>query len=435
MSAKKSEAKAAKELTPGTGDEDKFPVDTETLAENLEDFGVKAAKRVAQYLAQGDLEDARWLDQGLSDMSVDLNIKKPFMKYWLNKKGKAIPEDIDRKLTPLQQKKDEEAKEKQEAAKAKYSVDMATGMIKPATTTDANPMTWDEAEKLSQNVKRELKQGEGVKKVTYTYDAETSAVRMAKEGEQGGTLEQAKELKRMAEGDKKAGAGDKFFLDSEGRWQLNPGATVSVLERMALEAMHKSEQTGGAIGPMEAITQASETLKILRDAMGGGGGVPDWMTDPVKFKQAMDTFNPRSPGDSELTKRFDVLNQKLEDMKEAQHRAQIEGQQTQITNLTALVQGLEGKIVEVGKGITGRTELDIIHDIAKEGISVAKTELPGLRSDLKEALRGGLPTSLKSPEQRETRKQEIQQALDKDKKLEELGKKLFFGEGQETGQK
>jgi len=76
----------------------------------------------------------------------------------------------------------------------------------------------------------------------------------------------------------------------------------------------------------------------------------------------------------------------------------------------------------------GRTEMDILHDIAEKGIDLAKTELPGLRRDIKEMVGGiSLPSS-KTSEQREDRKKQFKQALDTDREIEELGRRVFFTE-------
>jgi len=80
--------------------------------------------------------------------------------------------------------------------------------------------------------------------------------------------------------------------------------------------------------------------------------------------------------------------------------------------------------------VTGRTEMDIIHEVASEGISAIKTEAAGMRGLIKDALAGGMLPPQKTPEQRETRKEGYRKALRRDQEIEELGRRLFFGEGQ-----
>ncbi|HUU65028.1 MAG TPA: hypothetical protein VMW37_02880 [Dehalococcoidales bacterium] len=72
----------------------------------------------------------------------------------------------------------------------------------------------------------EKKTKEGEVEVRYIYDTEVKQVRMAKEGERGGTLAQAKELKEMAEEGEGAGKESPFVQDGEGDWMLNPQTRV-----------------------------------------------------------------------------------------------------------------------------------------------------------------------------------------------------------------
>ncbi len=48
-------------------------------------------------------------------MNVAIKVKKPFLKFWLNKKGKVIPDDVARGLNPDREKKERQQQEKEEA--------------------------------------------------------------------------------------------------------------------------------------------------------------------------------------------------------------------------------------------------------------------------------------------------------------------------------
>ncbi|GAI78677.1 unnamed protein product, partial [marine sediment metagenome] len=110
----------------------------------------------------------------------------------------------------------------------------------------------------------------------------------AKEGERGGTLAQAKELKAMAEESERIGAESPFMQDGEGHWVLNPKARVSGVELMAVQFMQQAQAKGEPTDPIEAMTRAAETWKILREGLGGGASTqPSWMTDPVAFVEAI----------------------------------------------------------------------------------------------------------------------------------------------------
>jgi len=277
--------------------------------------------------------------------------------------------------------------------------------------------------------KTEVEKKEGAE-VRYVYDTDAHQVRMAKEGERGGTLAQAKELKEMAEEDKKAGAESPFMQDGEGHWVLNPKARVTGVELMAVQFMQKSQEKGEPIDPITAMTQAAETWKTLREGLGvGASTLPAWMTDPVAFGEAVRSITGGKGEDSTLKDALTEMRKSLDDMKDERWREQFAGQQRQIQDITGVLSKTLETISDLQKGRTGRTEMDILHEIAEKGIDLAKTELPGLRRDIKEAVGSiSLPQG-KSTEQREDRKKKYKQAIDKDKDIEEIGRRLFFTEG------
>jgi hypothetical protein len=211
---------------------------------------------------------------------------------------------------------------------------------------------------------------------------------MAKEGEQGGTLEQAKELKNMAEEGKKGEPPD----------------------------------------PLEAMAQSAERVEALRKVFGGGSTLPAWMTDPVTFANAMKTVMGVSGEDSAVKAAITAMQKTIEEMKEDRWQAQFDAQQKQLQDLTGVLNKTLEAIGDMKKERVGRTEMDIIHEIADKGIELAKTELPGLRRDIKEAISSIAPPPGKTFEQREDRKKKFKQAIDTDQEIEELGRRVFFQE-------
>ena len=428
------------ELEPGPKQgeegEDQFPTDTAVLRADLQAFGVRAPARVASYLAQGNLEDAYWLDRGLADMNVDVNVRKPFIKYWVNKKGSAIPKELERKLSPEVTIEEERAREKLEMAKSKYSVDEESGAIKVATTSE-KALTWDEARELSKSIKKEIAERGGKKAVTYVYDTETGQVRMAKEGEMGGTLEQAKELKRMAEESRKGTeeVESPFIMDEQGNWMLNPKARVTGVELMALEAIRRSQEKGEPVDPLEALSQAAERMRVYQEALGGAGRqLPEWMTDPTKFIETVHTISGEGKADEGLRSEIAELRTTLKEMQEQRHREELASLQVQIRQQAEAHQQqmdtLMDRVEEMSKPVTGRSEMDIIHEVATGVLD----EIKGARGDVKSfVLSQGLPQP-KTPEQRELRKQRYRAALAADEEFEQLGKRLFFGEGTQSPQ-
>ncbi len=284
-------------------------------------------------------------------------------------------------------------------------------------------MTTDQ---LSDSEKK-TKEGEG--EVRYIYDLEAHNVRMAKEGERGGTLSQAKELKKMAEEDEAGGKESPFAQDAEGNWMLNPKARVGGVELMAFQSLKQAQEKGEPFDPITAMTKASEQMRILREGFGGGASaLPAWMTDPAAFITTVKSMAGGTEGDSASKAALAAMQKTIEEMKEDRWRVQFEAQQKQIQDVTGVLNRTLEAIADMKKERVGRTEMDILDKIATEGIGLAKTELPGLRRDIKEAISSIAPPLGKTSEQREDRKKQFKQALDTDKEIEELGRRVFFSE-------
>ncbi|GAI49022.1 unnamed protein product, partial [marine sediment metagenome] len=58
-----------------------------------------------------------------------------------------------------------------------------------------------------------------------------------------------------------------------------------------------------------------------------------------------------------------------------------------------------------------------------------RTELPGFRKDIKEAMGSTVLPPGKSAEERKERTSKLRQAVETDKDIEEIGRRLFFREG------
>jgi hypothetical protein len=280
-------------------------------------------------------------------------------------------------------------------------------------------------EQIQETEKKTKEDGE----VRYIYDTGDKQVRMAKEGEKGGTLAQAKELKKMTEDDGKAGTESPFMQDAEGHWVLNPKARVTGVELMAFQFMRQSQDKGEPVDPITAMTKAAETWKTLREGLGvGGSTLPSWMTDPAAFVTMVRNITGGTEGDSASKATLAAMQKTIEELKEDRWRAQFDAQQKQIQDVTAVLNRTLEMIADMKKERVGRTEMDILHEIATEGIELAKTELPGLRKDIKEAVGSVVPPLGKTAEQREERKKQYRQAIDTDKDIEELGRRVFFQE-------
>jgi len=295
---------------------------------------------------------------------------------------------------------------------------------------DIPPEVQQTAGMTTDQIRKEEAETKGGAEVRYVYDEEAHVVRMAKKDEVGGTLAQAKELLKMAEEREKAGTESPFMQDAEGHWILNPKARVSGVELMAVQFMQQAQQKGEPVDPITAMTRAAETWKTLREGLGGGPSTqPAWMTDPVAFVEAIRKITGGTEGDSATKEALAEMRKSVEEMKEQRYQDQFAGQQKQIQDLANVLKQTLDTIADLKKGSTGRTEMDIIHEIASGGIDFLKTELPGMRRDIKEAFSSaGLPAA-KSGEEREGRKQRVKKALKTDQDIEELGKRMFFPQG------
>lgn len=402
----------------------------------LKKYPVKNPETVVDYVTSQDetvLEDPEKLAQALSECEISPVRRRQVLKHWFADKGVEVTPELLKKVTlPLERRKEVEEAEaaEREDKKAKYSVDEDTGAIKVATTGE-KALTWPEAEKLSKQIKKEVTERAKGKEVKYVYDPDARTVRMAKEGEVGGTLEQAKELKKMAEETKgKEGGESPFIQDSDGNWTLNPKATVTGIELLAFESIRKAQERGEPVDPIEALSQAAEKVKVFREAVvGTGTQVPDWMTDPVKFIETVDKISGGGKGDEALKQQVTSLEKTLTDMRDDRYKEQIESQKQQIGVLSGNVKELADRVADLSKPAIGRTEMDIIHEIAHEGIGVFKTELPGLRRDIKEALGSTVLPPPKSAEERQAAKIKLGQAVQTDQEIEKIGRRLFFKEG------
>ncbi len=161
--------------------------------------------------------------------------------------------------------------------------------------------------------------------------------------------------------------------------------------------------------------------------------MPTWMTDPVAFVEAIKTITGGTGGDSATKEALVEMRKTVEEMKEEKWREQFAGQQKQIQEITGVLTKTLETISDLQKGRTGRTEMDILYEIAEKGIDLAKVELPGLRRDIKEAVGSvSLPPG-KTSEQREERKKKYKRYTFRERgQANKLAPFFFGGKGDGT---
>lgn len=338
----------------------------------LQKYPIKNSETIVDYItSQGEtvLEDPEKLAVSLAECEISPVRRRQVLKHWFSDKGVEVPPELLRQVS-LSPEKRRVIEQKNEERKAKYSVD-ETGAIKVASTEE-KALTWDEAQKLSRAIKRE----------------------------RGDTGRENME--------------SPFITDDQGSWILNPKARVTGVELLALESIRRSQDRGEPVDPIEVLGQAAEKMRIYQEVLGGGARqLPEWMTDPAKFVETVKTVAGGGKGDEGIRAELVELRQTIADMREGRYRQELAALQRQID---ALMQ----KPIDV----TGRSELDILHEVTAGVLDEAK----GLRGDVKSyVLSQGLPQP-KTPEQREAQKQRYRTALAADEELEVLGRRLFFGE-------
>jgi len=164
--------------------EHKYPNIVERFQEVFQKLGIKKHEGYVDHCAKGNLEDLEDVEQKLYEMGLHPSLRNQVISFWAAEIKQPVPTRLQKRLTEERGGKprgDHEGERQPE----KYSVDTATGAIKLASTTDKQALTWDEAEKLSDKIKKELgeRSEKEAKKVSYIYDTETRQVRMAREDE------------------------------------------------------------------------------------------------------------------------------------------------------------------------------------------------------------------------------------------------------------
>lgn len=417
--------------------------DVETNFRSLmEDYGVagKAATTITKYISETGtdrvFEKPMELLNKLASFPrhVPPVTRKTILDHWISLNKIPIPEGYSEEA----EKPAEEIRQKGtrgQEIEAKFSVDPASGNIRVATTTDKTALTWDEAEKLSKSIEAKAEEQQkriadrAERKVTYVYDTESRQVRMARAEEVGGTLEEAKELKRMAEADKEKKEEPGWIMDAEGNWAPNPQVPHTYIEMMAFEAIKKSRDSGQPMDPMEAMAQTMERMKMYQDVFGGQKNIPEWMTDPLKFIETVRAVSGGEKGDEGVHKELAEVRQALREMQDQSQRQEMSGLRSLIDSLNRKIDDQNEFIADLKRPVTGRTELDLLHDIAEDAIGLAKQELPGLRRDVREALTGGRLPPPKSPQEREEQKSRLRGVLEEDREIEELGRDIFSQSG------
>ena len=261
--------------------------------------------------------------------------------------------------------------------------------------------------------------------VRYVYDTDSHQIRMTKKGEPGGTLAQAERLLELANPPPADNQEPPFIVGAEGTLQPNPQAKLGAVELLAYNAIRKAEARGESPNPLDAMAQASEEIQKYKDIFGSGektvsSSLPAWMGNPTEFFQMMKGLSGESEAVTELRGTIQSLQEQL-------HKNEVEVQQRQVSALSQQVKDLGDKMDDIKNApAQGKSELDILLELTKEGIGLLKSELPSVRGDIRSALGSIDLPAKKSPDARAARKERYKKSIETDEELLEVGKRLFL---------
>jgi hypothetical protein len=376
-------------------------------------------------------------------------IRRQVMDHWIAINKVTPPEDYENTVGTTSEEY------RRMGTKEKYTVDLEGNIA--VATNEPNALTYDEAKKLSEEKKTTLKEKEYKSTTKYVYDSTDKAVRMAKENEQGGTMEEATKLKRMAEeGVKKSDSTPLYVYDVVEKAvrmakENERGGTLDdakELQRLAeigsrpggdkgapryvydTEAkavrMAKEGETGGTLDDAERLKRMAEgdnkdkgESPFTMDANGNILIVPGAKLAAQDLMVWLSLQKPAS-GDNEAIK---ALNEKIDKMREEQHAAELRQRDASVATLQSQVDSANNKIKDLEdkianqKTVTGTTVYDIVREVPDTMKDISKD----IKSTIFDFIRTPGPFN-RNPTQR------AEELAGMANKMEKAGKMKDFGD-------
>ena len=380
------------------------PILQQEFAEHLAKYRVKGemvntiAENIAEVGGATIFEDPELLNQKLASWSqyIAASLRKQILDHWFAKKGIPVDEETAQKFA----------------------------------------LTMTETRKAAKKAERKKKATEGEVWVVKVDDKSMPRIMMAGENEQGVTLEEAKRAIREIR--KEYGAEESLVIYDERLGRHTPNFKSDFVRQnpmvgwAAAKQMDKAIAEGAELDPIDTFVELMARAEQLREAVGGKKDAEPKGTigEIIQGVKDLQSMTKGGEGDG-LRIELAELRKSLDDMREQRHREQVEAQQRQIAVLADKMGELTDLVIDLKRPVTGRTEMDILHEVATESFSLAKTELTGLRRDIKEAVMGGALPAPKTPQEREDRTAKLRQGIKRDREIEEIGRRLYFGEGRE----
>lgn len=422
------------------------PQEEKAFTELLEKFGVGTktlkpetiAENISRTGGEYVFEDPQRLAERLSTWHeyVSPVKRKQILEQWFAEKGIEVPEEAIKlagiKSSEIRAKEDIEKRkgEEEEKRKAKFFVDTETGMIRAAKEGE-RALTWDEAERVADRIKKDLK----LKKTE--------------------AMEEGKETKEPA-----------FVIGEAGEWTLNPKGEIGFGEFAVFQMYQDSLKKGEPIDPIEELARREEASSRLKEAMGfrgedtemtildklqklgmlqtGGGNLTDVLSQ-------LDTIGLlRKPGDEGRGTELDMLD-KLNTLGMLAKPGEAEGvagqtiralegevkelreslQKQEMDALKNIVVSLSNQIGDMRKEIATGGRLEGRYALMDKTIGAIDSQLSGLRSDAKPLLEmvagGGAPEPRKkSSEDRAKIAKGVKEAVALEREARDLEDELLF---------
>jgi len=421
IEGEEGEKKAPQDQVPQDPPEERVTPDVEAdFLELLKEYGVEAKGSyiITKYIAETGtadvFENPRQLLEKMARFprQVPPVTRKNILDHWLSTRGIPVPEGFEEQsaLPPEELK----ALKDKGTSPEKYTVDTATGAIKVATTTD-KALTWDEAEKLAQDV----------------------AARAKKEG----------------------GGEPSFILGETGAWTLNPKAKMGTNEFAVFQMYQESLRRGEPIDPVEELTNREEQMARLKEAMGVKGGKED---SEVTLLDKLDRLGMlrkgegeggllaqldslgllrklggeegrpsqidmltqlnalglmKTPGGEGESSKFTALLEEFKEFKESAQKQEMDNVKTMVTSLTTSLSEMRKEMANTGR-LEGR------YALMEKAIATVDNQLSGIRSDAKPLLAslgggGGEPVK-RSAEEKAKMAKGLKQAVVLEKEARDL---------------
>lgn len=367
----------------------------------LNRWEIKHGDAIADFMAAHDaFEDPNKMARVLVAANVLAPQRRQIMEHWFATKAMAIPPEILSRVSLTEEEAKEKDKEKEEA-KAKWGVDQNTGGLRQALEGEKG-LTKAEAEWLSGQIKRE-------------------------KGITGGEP-QPQEPRFIPDP-----------ADPEG-WTVNPNAkNIGGVDILTAQALKSARQRGESVDPQEMFIRMGESLKVLKDVVGGGQQPQQGtsttelinlittvvgLTQPGKglddLKDELRRIRETPQGPTAADQQITALSKSLDEMKAEIAKQREEALQSQLGAVRTELQNLRGQLTQAQESGQQKNE----YTIMEKGLSTIDSRMAGLEGIIRTVI-GKPPAPMPSAE-RQALAEGLAKEAQASTELDALGKALFF---------